>query len=164
MLTSIVSSISWLENNVFLVIHNPTNPNGSDGSVYHIITRQQPPGGAPPSFTFQKVTDPVEPFNLDKVPHHGVLRLKDFPPNLQDLLLVSSTAQENIGILSRSKTPLATDKPADAITNVFTTTELADDSKRAQLPFSEDMIETFAVGLALDLSGKDKVYRPIPSE
>ena len=146
------------------MIHNPTKPNGSDGSVYHIITRQQPPGGAPPSFLFQKMTDPVEPFGLDKVPHHGVLRLKDFPPNLQDLLLVSSTAQENIGILSRSKTPLTSDKPADAITNVFTTTELADDSKRAQLPFSEDLVETFAVGLALDLSGKDKVYKPIPTD
>lgn len=146
------------------MIHNPTTPNGTDGSVYHIITRQQPPGGASPSFLYQKMTDPVEPFGLDKVPHHGVLRLKDFPPNLQDLLLVSSTAQENIGILSRSKTPLASDKPADAITNVFTTTELADDSKRAQLPFSEDLVETFAVGLALDLSGKDKVYKPIPTD
>ncbi|KAK3383276.1 hypothetical protein B0T24DRAFT_516480 [Lasiosphaeria ovina] len=156
-----VSSVTWLENNVFLVIHNPAN--GQDPSVYHIITRQAPPGGTL-TFTFQKLTDPVELFGSNKVPHHSVLRLKDFPPNLQDLLLVSSTATETIGILSRSKTPLSSDKPAEAITNVFTTTELADDSRRAQLPMSEDLAETFPVGTALDLSGKDKVYKPIPTD
>ncbi|EAQ93182.1 hypothetical protein CHGG_01417 [Chaetomium globosum CBS 148.51] len=134
-----------------------------DSSVFHLITRQQPPGGTP-TFTFQKLTDPVEPFVSDKAPHHTVLRLRDFPPNLQDLLLVTSTATEGVGILSRSKSPLTTDKPADAITNVFTTTELADDSRRAQVPMSEDMTETYPVGAALDLSGKDKVYKPIPTD
>ncbi|KAK4105588.1 hypothetical protein N658DRAFT_463016 [Parathielavia hyrcaniae] len=156
-----VSSVAWLENHVFLAVHSPTN--SQDPSVFYLITRQQPPGEAA-SFTFQKLTDPVDPFVFDKVPHHAVLRLKDFPPNLQDLLLVSSTATESVGLLTRSKTPLASDKPAEAITNVFTTTELADDSRRAQLPMSEDMTETYPVGTALDLSSKDKVYRPIPSE
>lgn len=156
-----VASVTWLENHVFLTVHNPTN--GQEPSVYHIITRQQPAGGTP-TFTFQKLTDPVEPFVSDKVPHHTVLRLKDFPPNLQDLLLVSSTATESVGLLSRSKTPLASDKPAEAITNVFATTELADDSKRAQLPMSEDLTDTYPVGIALDLSSKDKVYKPIPTD
>ncbi|KAL2199340.1 hypothetical protein P885DRAFT_75759 [Corynascus similis CBS 632.67] len=156
-----VASIAWLENHVFLVVHNPTN--GQDPAVFHLITRQQPPG-ATPSFTFQKLADPVEPFVSDKVPHHTVLRLRDFPPNLQDLLLVSSTATESVGLLSRSKTPLATDKPAESITSVFTTTELADDSKRAQLPMSEDLTETYPIGAALDLSSKDKVYKPIPTD
>ncbi|KAK4240976.1 hypothetical protein C8A03DRAFT_12755 [Achaetomium macrosporum] len=156
-----VSSVAWLENHVFLVVHNPTK--SQDPSVFHLITRQQAAGGAP-SFTFQKLTDPVEPFTFEKVPHHTVLRLKDFPPNLQDLLLVSSTATESVGLLSRSKTPLASDKPAEAITNVFTTTELADDSKRAQLPMGEDLNETYPVGAALDLSAKDKVYKPIPTD
>ncbi|KXX80510.1 hypothetical protein MMYC01_202616 [Madurella mycetomatis] len=156
-----VASVTWLENHVFLTVHNPTN--GQEPSIYHIITRQQPAGGTP-TFTFQKLTDPVEPFVSDKVPHHTVLRLKDFPPNLQDLLLVSSTATESVGLLSRSKTPLASDKPAEAITNVFTTTELADDSKRAQLPMSEDLTDTYPVGTALDLSSKDKVYKPIPTD
>ncbi|KAK3943667.1 hypothetical protein QBC46DRAFT_351247 [Diplogelasinospora grovesii] len=156
-----VASVTWLENNVFLVIHNPTN--GQDNSVYHVVTRQSA-GGAAPSFTFQKITDPVEPFVADKAPHHSILRLTHFPPNLQDLLVVASTSNESIGLLSRSKTPLASDKPAEKITNVFTTTELADDSKRAQLPMSEDLTETFPVGVALDLSSKDKVYKPIPTD
>ncbi|KAJ4297247.1 hypothetical protein N0V88_004165 [Collariella sp. IMI 366227] len=155
-----VSSVTWLENHVFLTVHTSTN---GQGAVFHIITRQQPPGGTP-SFTFQGLTDPVEPFVTEKVAHHSVLRLKDFPPNLQDLLLVSSTANESVGLLTRSKTPLASDKPAESITNVFTTTELADDSKRAQLPMGEEMTETYPVGSALDLSSKDKVYKPIPTD
>ncbi|KAK0657611.1 hypothetical protein B0T16DRAFT_402126 [Cercophora newfieldiana] len=156
-----VSSITWLENHVFLVVHNPVN--GLE-SAYHIITRQQPPGGGPATFTYQKLTDPVEPFGSDKVPHQTILRIKDFLPNLQDLLIVSSTATETIGLFSRSKTPLASDKAADTITNVFTTTELADDSKRAQLPMSEDLTETFPIGMTLDLSSKEKVYKPIPTD
>ncbi|KAM7209026.1 hypothetical protein V8F20_000635 [Naviculisporaceae sp. PSN 640] len=152
-----VGSISWLENHVFLVVHNADNK--QDPAVYHIITRQ--PAGDAPSYTYQKITDPVEPFTTDKVPHHTILRLKDFPPNLQDLLLVSSTATESIGLLTRSKTALASDKP---VTGVFTTTELADDSKRAQLPMSDSMEDTFPIGVALDFSSKSKVYKPIPTD
>ncbi|KAK4159151.1 putative nucleoporin [Cladorrhinum sp. PSN259] len=155
-----VASLAWIENNVFLAVYNKTD--GQDPSVFNVITRQQPTSGTP-TFTFQKLTDPVEPFMM-KAPHHTFLRLKDFPPNLTDLLLVASTANEGIGILSRSKTPLTQDKPADSITNVFTTTELADDSKRAQMPMSEDLTETYPIGAALDLSGKDKVYKPIPTD
>lgn len=153
-----VSSLAWLENHVFLAIHNPTS--GQDPSIYHIITRQQAPN-AQATFTYNKMTDPVEPFGAEKAPHHSVLRLKDFPPNITDLLLVSSTAVESIGLLTRSKTPLAADKP---VVNTFTTTEFADDTKRALLPMSEDMTETFPVGTALDLSAKDKVYKPIPTD
>lgn len=153
-----VSSLAWLENHVFLAIHNPTS--GQDPSVYHIITRQQQPN-APAAFTYNKMTDPVEPFGAEKPPHHTVLRLKDFPPNITDLLLVSSTATDGTGLLTRSKTPLASDKP---VVNAFTTTEFADDTKRALLPMSEDMTETFPVGTSLDLSAKDKVYKPIPTD
>ncbi|OAA62589.1 nuclear pore complex subunit [Niveomyces insectorum RCEF 264] len=159
-----VASIAWLENDVFLVVHNPTVP--GDPSTYHIITRHaQAGGGTAPQYVYQKLNDPVEPFG-DKTPHHTILRLREFPPHLSDLLLVASTAVENIGLLTRSKSSLASSSnvPADKITNVFTTTELADDSKRAQLPMSADYNDTFPVGVALDLSSKDNVPKPIPSD
>lgn len=108
--------------------------------------------------------DPVEPFGSEKVPHHSILRLRDFPPALQDLLIVSSTAATEVGVLSRSKTALATDKPADAITGVFTTTEFLDDTRRPTLPMTDSMDDSTPVGVALDLSSKDKVYKPIPSD
>ena len=110
------------------------------------------------------MTDPVDPFGSDKTPHHTAARLKDFPPSLQDLLIFSSTATPDIGLMSRSKTPLSTDVDADKITNVFTTTELADDSKRATLPMGETLDSGLPVGTALDLSSKDPVYKPIPSD
>ncbi|UNI14646.1 hypothetical protein JDV02_001253 [Purpureocillium takamizusanense] len=153
-----VSSLTWLENNLFLSIHTTTNAD-PPSSVYHIITRQPPA-----SFTFQKLADPVAPFALDKTPHHSILRLKDFEPDLQDLLIVSSTASTEIGLLSRSKAPLATDKPADSITSVFTTTELLDDTKRPTLPMTDSMDDSTPVGFAIDLSSKDKVYKPIPAD
>ncbi|KAK4648237.1 uncharacterized protein QC761_108250 [Podospora bellae-mahoneyi] len=156
-----VASLAWIENHVFLAVYNQTN--GQDPSVFNLITRHQPPGGTP-TFTYQKITDPVEPFVADKTPHHTILRLKDFPPNLDECLLVASTANEGIGLLTRSKTPLTQDKDADKITNVFTTTEFADDSKRAQLPMGEDLTDTFPIGATLDLSSKEKVYKPIPTD
>ncbi|KAK4202229.1 putative nucleoporin [Triangularia verruculosa] len=157
-----VASLAWIENHVFLAVYNQTN--GQDPSVFNLITRHQPPGGGTPTFTYQKITDPVEPFVADKTPHHTILRLKDFPPNLDELLLVASTANEGIGLLTRSKVPLAQDQDADKITNVFTTTEFADDSKRAQLPMGEDLTDTFPIGATIDLSSKDKVFKPIPTD
>ncbi|KAL7950709.1 hypothetical protein V8C42DRAFT_307295 [Trichoderma barbatum] len=152
-----VSSLTWLENNLFLAIHSTSDSPPS--SIYHIITRQ-----LPSSFTYQKLTDPVDPFGSDKIPHHSILRLRDFPPDLQDLLIVSSTASTDVGLLTRSKNALATDKPAESITNVFTTTELLDDSKRPTLPMTDSMEDSTPIGLALDLSSKDKIYKPIPSD
>ncbi|KAM0564462.1 hypothetical protein ACHAPJ_000676 [Fusarium lateritium] len=153
-----VSSLTWLENHLFLSIHTSNNESPPT-SIYHIITRQPPS-----SYNFQKLTDPVEPFGSDKTPHHSILRLRDFPPALQDMLIVASTAASEMGVLSRSKTPLATDKPADSITGVFTTTEFLDDTKRPTLPMTDSMDDSTPIGAALDLSGKDKVYKPIPSD
>lgn len=152
-----VSSLIWLENNLFLAIYTATNE-PSPSSIYHIINRQPPS-----TFTFQKITDPVEPFGAEKPPHHVLLRLRDFL-DLQDLLIVSSTASTEVGILTRSKTPLAHDKPAGLITNVFTTTEFLEDTRRPTLPMTESMVDSVAIGVALDLSSKEKVYKPIPSD
>lgn len=91
-------------------------------------------------------------------------RLKDFPPNLQDLVIVVSTAAPEVGLISRSKVPLTNDLPEDKITNVFTTTTMANDARRAQLPMAEDFTDTSAIGVALDLSSKEKVKRPLPGE
>ena len=128
-------------------------------STYNIITRQPPS-----SFSFQKIADPVQPFASEKTAHHNLLRLRDFPPDLQDLLIVSSSASSDIGLLSRSKKPLATDKPAETITGVFTTTELLEDTRRPTLPMTDDMDDSVPIGVGLDLSATEKVYKPIPSD
>ena len=90
-------------------------------------------------------------------------RLKDFPPDLQDVVVVASTASADIGLFSRAKTPLTGDLPAEKITNVFTTTTPTD-SRRAQLPMSESMEDTSPIGVVIDMSAKEKVLRPLPGE
>ncbi|KAI0204711.1 hypothetical protein F4808DRAFT_307627 [Astrocystis sublimbata] len=150
-----VSTVVWLENNLFLVFH-VSSSNGPQTKC-HMITRQGQ------EFQFQGLNDPVDPYTAEKVPHHTALRLKDFPPNLQDLLIFSSSATPDIGLLARSNSPLAPNGPV----NVFSNVELADDSRRATLPMGEDMesMDTpAAIGISLDLSGKDKVYKPIPTD
>ncbi|KAJ8120256.1 hypothetical protein O1611_g10413 [Lasiodiplodia mahajangana] len=147
-----VSSVVWLENDLFLVIHVSTS-NGPQ-TKYHLITRQGQ------SFQYQGLNDPVDPYGAEKVPHHTALRLKDFPPNLQDLVIFCSNATPDIGLLARSKSPLSPNGPV----NVFANIELADDSRRATLPMNDSLETPAAIGASLDLSGKDKVYKPIPAD
>lgn len=119
---------------------------------------------------FQNLPEPCPPFNPDRAsPCQFMLRLKDFPPDLSDAVVIASTASVDVGLVTRSKVPLTHDvDSSDQIANVFTTTAMADDSRRAQLPMSEGMTEgssdTSPIGVALDLSSKDKVSRPLPKE
>jgi nucleoporin NUP159 len=155
--------MTWLENDVFLMVHTPTNFNSGTPpeSIFHLVTREQPSN----EHIYQKLNDPAPPFGLDRSPpHHFLLRLRDFPPNLQDLLVVASTASTDVGLFSRSKVPLTADKPADRITGVFTLTGMSDDSRRAQLPMSEALTDTSPIGVVLDLSSRENVARPIPSD
>jgi len=161
-LTELVSSISWLETDVFLMVHTPSSfdPGSIPASSFHLVTREPPS-----SFLYQKIQDPCPPFGLNRSPpFHFIQRLKDFPPNIQDILVVASTASVDIGLLSRSRSPLTSDLPAEKTTNVFTTTGMANDSRRAQMPMNEEVMDTSPIGVALDLSSKEKVKRPLVGE
>jgi nucleoporin NUP159 len=61
---------------------------------------------------------------------------------------------------------LTNEKPADKITGVFTMTEMADDSRRAQLPGTSGggFGDTSPIGFSLDLSSKTTVWKPIPGD
>jgi len=162
-----VSSISWLGDNVFLMVHTPSSfDSGSiPASTFHLVTRQSPSYQPPSSFMYQKLQDPCPPFGLNRSPpFHFIQRLKDFPPNIHDILVVASTASVDIGLLSRSESPLTSDLPAEKTTNVFTTTGMANDSRRAQMPMNDEMADTSPIGVALDLSSKEKVQRPLVGE
>lgn len=157
-----VASIAWLENHLFLAVYNE-NAGTPPNSEYFVITRNAPPREAA-SFDFRKLQDPVIPFGNETAPHYAVLRIRDYPPAIQELLIVASSASDQLGLFTKAKAPLATDKPAEEITNVFTTTEFSDDSRRAALPSDEDYNETLPIGVALDLSSKDKVSKPVPDD
>ncbi|KAI9877434.1 MAG: hypothetical protein M1830_003919 [Pleopsidium flavum] len=157
-----VSSISWLENNVFLIVHTPSSFDSDHipASNFHLVTRQPPS-----SFMYQRLSDPCPPYGINRSPaFQFIQRLKDYPPNIQDILVVASTGSTDIGLFSRSKSPLTSEAPAEKITNVFTTTGMANDSRRAAMPMTEEMTDTSPIGVALDLSSRENVKRPLPGE
>ncbi|KAL8701462.1 MAG: hypothetical protein Q9201_004883 [Fulgogasparrea decipioides] len=159
-----VSALSWLENHLFLVAH--TTSAGDDGMIpapnFHLVTRQSQPQV---SYTYQKLSDPSPPFGMKRLPpYHFMQRLRNFPPHLMDLIVVSCTASADVGLFTRAKIALASDVEADKITEVFTTTTMANDTRRAQLPVDDDAEDTSPIGMALDLSATEKVPRPLPNE
>ena len=90
-------------------------------------------------------------------------RLRNFEPNLKEMVLVASTASQDIGIFTKSDKPLSSDVPPERQQNLFTMTSLANDARRAQMPMTEDMTsDTSPVGMALDLSSTSNVFTPIP--
>lgn len=158
-----ISSILWLENHMFLCIYTSSvfDPNQAPPAKLYLTTRTPDCK----NYTFQRISDPVQPFGLNRSPpHHFLLRLREFPPNVQDIIILASTASTDVGLLTRSKVPLTKGKPLEKVTGVFTMTELSDDSRRAQLPFSAQFGDTSPIGFALDLSSRENVLRPIPGD
>lgn len=164
MLTFIVSALSWLENDVFLMAHTSSSFDTSmpPPTTFTLVTRQKDSA----AFTFQRFPEVCGPFGLNRSPPcQFIQRLKSFPPSMQDLIVVASTASEDIGLFTKSEAPLTSEVPAEKIVKVFTTTTMANDSRRATVPMTEDMTSnTSPVGVALDLSSKDPVPRPLPGE
>ncbi len=80
------------------------------------------------------------------------------------MIVVASTVSADVGLFTRSKVALTNGLPAEKVTGVFTTTTMAIDSRRAQLPMTEDLSDTSPIGVALDLSSKENVTRPLPGE
>ncbi|GAM88835.1 hypothetical protein ANO11243_068690 [Dothideomycetidae sp. 11243] len=156
-----ITSIYWLANDDFLTIHTPINGDQTD-STYHLMHRDKGSG----SFVAGKFAgDPTPAFGLRNPAHHFISRLKSFPPSLDDMLIISSTAGTDIGVFTCSSTPLSADVSAESVTNKYTTTVMAEDSRRAQMPMSADgMGDTSPIGMCLDLSSKDLVKRPLPSD
>ncbi|EEH11478.1 conserved hypothetical protein [Histoplasma capsulatum G186AR] len=155
-----VSSISWLENHVFFVVYTPTSSSeGQPESTYYIINRQPPD-----NYTFQKLPEVCPPWGLERNPAYQFIgRLRDFKPELKDALIVSSTASTDIALLTKSSKPLA-EEGGVPVTDAFTVTTMSEDSRRAELPLTDDSENTSPIGLAIDLSSKDIVSSPIPGE
>ena len=129
---------------------------------YHLVTRQKQPQQLT---IFQKLPEPCPPFGLNRSPPFQFMqRLKEFSPNLQDIVVIASTASVDIGLVTRSKTPLTNEVPAEKVTHVFTTTGMADDSRRAQMPMTEELTDTSPIGVTFDLSSRETVSRPLPKE
>jgi nucleoporin NUP159 len=159
-----VSSIAWLENDIFLMVYTPNAAEDDMGQVpsssYYIITRKKQ---AP--FEIRKLPELCTPFGFKRAPaYQFIARLRDYRPHLKDVLIVSSTASTDVGMITRSDQPLASDDAAKETVGLFTTTEVNDDTKRASLPLKDSVDETTVIGLGIDLSSTDVVISPIQGE
>lgn len=158
----LVSSISWLENDIFFVVYTPNESEDDAGMIpdsdYYIIERrkQQP-------FLYRQLPIICAPFGLKRSPaYHFTARLSNYNPDLKDALIISSTVSTDIGLATRVTTPF---KEADATsTNVFTTTTVMEETRRATLPLNADSGETSTIGLVLDLTGTETVSYEVEKE
>ncbi|RPB29146.1 hypothetical protein L211DRAFT_801130 [Terfezia boudieri ATCC MYA-4762] len=155
-----VSHVTWLENNLFLIgltpiPSNPREPNND--SIFYIFSRTSNTEG----FRFQKLPDPTPPFGMtSRQAYFFCGEIKHWHPHLQDALVLANTSSSDIGLITRFTA---------AINNVpegtFTVTTIANDSRRAALPLGDQyMTDTSPIGVALDLSSRENVSRPITGE
>ncbi|KAL2856022.1 hypothetical protein BJY01DRAFT_203675 [Aspergillus pseudoustus] len=156
-----VSSIAWLENDVFLMVYTPNVEEDDMGltpsSSYYITTRRKQ---AP--FLVQKLPELASPFGYKRAPaYQFISRLRDYKPHLKDVLIVSSTASADVGLITRSDQPLSSEDSAKATVGQFVTTEVNDDAKKASVPLKDSVDETSVIGLGIDLSSSEAVITPI---
>lgn len=160
-----VATIAWLTNDDFFTVHAPASiePGSPPEMTYHIINREK----GTQNYTFNKfILAACDGFGeiRNSPPHYFVSRLRNWKPSLDDLVLVSSTGGMELGIITKSSQPLSRETP---ITNAYIPTVMADDARKASMPGTvdedayPDMPDSSPLGLAVDLSSKDKVYKPI---
>ncbi|KAI3278225.1 hypothetical protein CBS147309_2424 [Penicillium roqueforti] len=159
-----ISSIAWLENDVFFVTYTPNVSEDDMGmnpaSSYYIITRRKQ---AP--FLIQKLPEVCSTmgFMLKRGPaFQFITRIREYKPHLRDVLIVASTASTDLGLITRSDQPLANDERTKLHVGQFMTTEVSDDTKRASVPLKDSGDETSVIGLAQNLSATENVIAPLP--
>ncbi|OJD34640.1 nuclear pore complex subunit nup159 [Diplodia corticola] len=160
-----VSCISWLTNDDFFIVHAPTSmEQGSPPEMsYHMVSRTK----NTQNYTFSKfILSACDGWGeiRNQPPHYFISRLRNWKPDLDDLVLVSSTGGLELGLITKSSQPLSRENP---VTNSYVPTVTADDARKASMPSTvdadsyPDMEDSSPLGLALDLSSKEKVYKPI---
>ena len=154
-----VSSIVWLENDLFITTHTPV-PSGetNNDSVFHVLVRSE-------TFKYTPLPDPVTPFGMDSraPPYFFHATIKDYAPSIRDTIIFTNTCSSDVGLVSRFSTAIANDQSVPADT--WITVNIGEDTRRAQMPLSdESMSDTSPIGMALDLSSKVNVVRPVGGE
>ncbi|ERF72489.1 hypothetical protein EPUS_07698 [Endocarpon pusillum Z07020] len=157
-----VSTLSWLSNDTFLIIYSSSSSSDSEEvpepSDYFIVSRQP----KTQNYTFEALPEVCPAFGLNRSPAcQFVARLRKFEPHIEDMLVLASTTSIELGLVTKANAPLSSEQQ---VTDVYTLTMPADDSRRAQLPLSLEDQDTSPIGLALDLSAKEGIVSPIPSD
>ncbi|CCX34017.1 Similar to Nucleoporin nup146; acc. no. Q09847 [Pyronema omphalodes CBS 100304] len=152
-----VSSVLWLENNLFIITHSPLPIESvSVDSKFHILERK---GN---KLEYSTLYDPAPPYGMDErvPPYYFTAQVSQYAPALKNLIIFAGTCAIDIGVMAR----FSEDK-GEIPANTFVTVNIPNDNRRAQLPLSiADKTDTSPIGMALDLSATAKVKRPVGGE
>ncbi|CAO2656058.1 Nn.00g048610.m01.CDS01 [Neocucurbitaria sp. VM-36] len=163
--TFTISGVSWLENEEFVVVHSQKHPDLQEpppDSKYHIVKSNK--GWT--SFTFHSLPyDPVlTAYEIPRralPPRFSATRLRNWQPDLNDMLIITTSHTDTIAVLASANVKLS---PFQESLDNFKLATI-DDSRKAAVPrtsYGEDADSAF-IGEALDLSSKEKILRPVPS-
>ncbi|KAF2658122.1 hypothetical protein K491DRAFT_653606 [Lophiostoma macrostomum CBS 122681] len=163
------SGIYWMTDNEFYTIHSPKEPasGGEDAmqeeqdTTYNIIKADR----ARTSFTFHKAPMDLcfrSQFEPQRPPplRFTVNRLRNWEPDLTDMLILGASNSIEFTVLTKTSAPIA---PGQEVVNDYTLSSLLD-NRKAELPMDTRGEESVLIGEALDLSSKDKVLKPIPTD
>ncbi|KAF2001003.1 hypothetical protein P154DRAFT_522002 [Amniculicola lignicola CBS 123094] len=162
------SGITWLANDEFFIIYAPKSASGADEDsmggdedpLFYCVNTDK----KRTSFSFAKTTDPILFKSLDETRNgptrFSVLRLREWQPGLEGILLFSASNSPDISVLTKSTIPISEQQQ---VVNEWAVTTQYDHS-RAQIPPDADGCDSVLIGEVLDLSSKDTIMRPIPTE
>ncbi|KAF2267617.1 hypothetical protein CC78DRAFT_614038 [Lojkania enalia] len=164
-----VAAVHWLSNDKFFAIYGPKVSTTDDAmeekleTIYQIIKTDK----ARSTFSFHKIPSELcwPSFGPQRRPpvQYSITRLRDWKPDLQDMLIITASNCVEVPVLTSSSAPIA---PDQQVMNDLAMTFLQD-NRRAQLPqtVNDDTGgDSVLIGQALDLSSKNKVSRPIPMD
>ncbi|KAL5113224.1 hypothetical protein ACEQ8H_008906 [Pleosporales sp. CAS-2024a] len=159
-----VTGLVWLKNTELLVIHSPKASAQVDttDSKYHLLLCDK----AWAAFEFHATMwDPFLPSmeipTRALPPRMSMTRLQNWDPNILEMIIVTSSHTDAIGLFTSASKPLSPEHNAPgrlALTEV-------DDQRKAAVPrlvFGEEG-DSVLVGEALDLSATEKIMRPVPA-
>lgn len=155
-----LAQIAWVENDVFFFIYTPSQPQDVNDIVseYYIVKTDK----GRSSWNFHKIgNDPFFP-QVNRTPaHFHLARLRNYAPNLEEFLVFTATISPDVRMVTKAKQPLSSEITQQ---DAYALTIPESDGRMAALPVGEDMSDTTAIGMAIDLSDKDPIVRPLPTD
>lgn len=161
-----VTGITWLQTTDLLIVHSPKPGAELDDpdSKYHLVECNK----TWDTFEFHAtIFDPLlvatDIPSRALPPRFSATRLQDWKPDINDMLIITSTHTDAIEFLINSSNNLS-EAQADAAYPKWVLTPPEDTRKAAvpRLAFDEEG-DSVLVGEALDLSATEKILRPIPA-
>jgi len=150
----------WLKNSEMLMVHSPKpSANLNEDNKYHLVKCNK----EWTEFEFHAALwDPLlagtEGPSRDAPPRFSAIRLQNWEPILDDMLIITSSNADSIAMLTHTSASLAADGQDTYNQWVFTTALEGRQAAVPRLAFAEG--DSVLIGEALDLSATEKVLRP----